>query len=97
MSVPIKELQNLASKIPPGERQGVKRFLEFVISGSAAEAPSPAEISMMNKSEEEIARGECVEWKPGMFLKSKSPKPAASKSTAHRSASGNPSRKPLKK
>ena len=83
MSVPIKRLQELARRVPASERKAVERFMEFVIADSNNQ-PTLEEIAMMKISEEEIARGDVVEWAPGMFSKSKSPRAAANKSTAPR-------------
>lgn len=58
---------------------------------------TPAEIIRIRKAEEEIARGEFVEWKPGMFTKSLSPKVAAKKSIATRRKSAKPSSERSKK
>ena len=87
MSVPIKRLQELARRIPVSERKTAEKFMEFLIADSD-DQPTPEEISMMKISEEEIAKGDVVEWTPGMFTKSKSPKSVASKSTAPRRKSG---------
>lgn len=83
MSVPIKRLQELARRVPASERRTVERFMEFVIADSD-DQPTPEEIAMMKISEEEIARGDVVEWTPGMFSKSKSLRAAANKLTAPR-------------
>jgi len=93
MSVPIKRLQELARRIPASERRTVERFMEFVISGEE-DKPTPQEVAMIRTSQEEIARGDVTTWEPGMFTKSKSPKPAAKKSNAPRSASGKLSNEP---
>ena len=83
MSVPIKRLQDLARQIPASERRTVERFMEFVIADSD-DQPTPEEIAMMKISEEEIAKGDVVEWTPGMFSKSSSPKVAAKRSIGTR-------------
>jgi len=96
MSVPIKRLQELARRIPASERRTVEKFMECVIADSDEQLTAD-EISMIRTSQEEIARGEVDTWKPGMFTKSKSPKPAANKSNAHRVTSRTPLKKPSQK
>ena len=44
----------------------------------------PSEIARIRAGEAEIARGEFVEWTPGMFSKSSSPKVAAKRSIGTR-------------
>ena len=66
MSVPVKRLKELAGRIPASERRTVERFMEFVIADSD-DQPTPDEIAMIRVSREEIASGEVVSWKPGMF------------------------------
>ena len=87
MSVPIKRLQELARRVPASERRTAEKFMEFLIADSD-DQPTPKEIAMMKISEEEIAKGDVVEWTPGMFSKSKSPKAATNKLAAPRRKSG---------
>ena len=49
MSIPLKELQALARKIPQNERQTVKRFMEFVIE-RADDTLTAAEASAVDKA-----------------------------------------------
>jgi len=96
MSVPIKRLQELARQIPASERRTVERFMEFVIADSD-DRPTVDEIAMIRLSQEEIDKGEVDTWEPGMFIKSKSPKAVASKSTDLHAKSNTPSKKSSKK
>ena len=59
MSIPIKELQNLARKIPPSERQAVKRFMEFVIAG-ADDILTAKEAADVDKVKKEMKQGTWV-------------------------------------
>ncbi len=59
MSVPLKELQDLARKIPQNERQTVKRFMEFVIE-RADDTLTAAEASAVDKAKKDIKDGNWV-------------------------------------
>ena len=59
MSVPLKELQELARKIPRKERQAVKRFMEFVID-RADDALTPAEAATVDKAKKDMKDGNWV-------------------------------------
>lgn len=59
MSIPLKELQNLARKIPQNERQTVKRFMEFVIE-RADDTLSTAEVAVVDKAKKDMKDGNWV-------------------------------------
>ena len=59
MSVPLKELQDLARKIPQNERQTVKRFMEFVIE-RADDTLSTAEAAVVDKAKNDMKDGNWV-------------------------------------
>ena len=59
MSVPIKELQDLARKIPVKERQTVKRFMEFLIE-HADDTLTASEAAEVDKSKKEMKQGKWV-------------------------------------
>ena len=59
MSIPLKELQALARKIPQNERQTVKRFMEFVIE-RADDTLTAAEASAVDKSKRDMKDGNWV-------------------------------------
>ena len=56
MSIPLKELQALARKIPQNERQTVKRFMEFVIE-RADDTLTAAEASAVDKAKKDMKDG----------------------------------------
>ena len=59
MSVPLKELQALARRIPQNERQTVKRFMEFVIE-RADDTLTAAEASAVDKAKKDMKDGNWV-------------------------------------
>jgi hypothetical protein len=59
MSVPLKELQALARKIPQKERQAVKRFMEFVID-RADDTLTASEAVAVDKAKKEMKDGNWV-------------------------------------
>ena len=59
MSIPLKELQALARKIPQNERQTVKRFMEFVIE-RAEDTLTAAEASAVDKAKRDMKDGNWV-------------------------------------
>ena len=59
MSVPLKELQELARKIPQNERQAVKRFMEFVID-RADDTLTAAEAALVEKAKNDMKDGNWV-------------------------------------
>ena len=59
MSIPLKELQALARKIPQNERQTVKRFMEFVIE-RADDSLTAAEASAEEKKKRDVKDGNWV-------------------------------------
>ena len=59
MSVPLKELQELARKIPQNERQAVKRFMEFVID-RADDTLTAAEAVAVDKAKKDMKDGNWV-------------------------------------
>ena len=59
MSIPLKELQELARKIPQNERQTVKRFMEFVIE-RADDTLTAAEASAVDKAKKDMKDGNWV-------------------------------------
>ena len=59
MSVPLKELQELARKIPQNERQTVKRFMEFVID-RADDTLTAAEAVAVDKAKKDMKDGNWV-------------------------------------
>lgn len=59
MSIPLKELQALARKIPQNERQTVKRFMEFVIE-RAEDTLTTAEASAVDKAKKDMTDGNWV-------------------------------------
>ena len=59
MSVPLKELQELARKIPRKERQAVKRFMEFVID-RADDTLTAAEAVAVDKAKKDMKDGNWV-------------------------------------
>ncbi len=59
MSIPLKELQALARKIPQNERQTVKRFMEFVIE-RADDTLTAAEASAVDKAKKDMKDGNWV-------------------------------------
>ena len=59
MSIPLKELQALARKIPQNERQTVKRFMEFVIERSD-DTLKAAEASAVDKAKRDMKDGNWV-------------------------------------
>ena len=59
MSIPLKELQALARKIPQNERQTVKRFMEFVIE-RADDTLTAAEASAVDKAKRDMKDGNWV-------------------------------------
>ena len=59
MSIPWKELQALARKIPQNERQTVKRFMEFVIE-RADDTLTAAEASAVDKAKRDMKDGNWV-------------------------------------
>ena len=59
MSIPLKELQELARKIPQNERQTVKRFMEFVIE-RADDTLTAAEASAVDKAKRDMKDGNWV-------------------------------------
>ena len=59
MSIPLKELQALARKIPQNERQTVKRFMEFVIE-RADDSLTAAEASAVDKAKKDMKDGNWV-------------------------------------
>ena len=59
MGVPLKELQELARKIPQNERQAVKRFMEFVID-RADDTLTAAEAAAVDKAKKEMKAGNWV-------------------------------------
>jgi len=59
MSVPLKELQDLARRIPKRERQTVKRFMEFVIA-EADDALTISEAAEVDKAKKEMKQGKWV-------------------------------------
>ena len=59
MSIPLKELQALARKIPQNERQTVKRFMEFVIE-RADDTLTAAEASAVDKAKKDMKYGNWV-------------------------------------
>jgi hypothetical protein len=59
MSVPLKELQELARKIPRNERQAVKRFMEFVID-RADDTLTAAEAVTVDKAKKDMKDGNWV-------------------------------------
>ena len=59
MSIPLKELQALARKIPQNERQTVKRFMEFVIE-RADDSLTAAEASAVDKAKRDMKNGNWV-------------------------------------
>jgi hypothetical protein len=59
MSVPLKELQDLARKIPQNERQTVKRFMEFVIE-RADDTLTAAEAAVVDKAKKDMKDGNWV-------------------------------------
>ncbi len=59
MSIPLKELQALARKIPQNERQTVKRFMEFVIE-RADDSLTAAEASAVDKAKRDMKDGNWV-------------------------------------
>ena len=59
MSIPLKELQELARKIPQNERQTVKRFMEFVIE-RADDSLTAAEASAVDKAKKDMKDGNWV-------------------------------------
>ena len=59
MSIPLKELQALARKIPQNERQTVKRFMEFVIE-RADDTFTAAEASAVDKAKKDMKDGNWV-------------------------------------
>ena len=59
MSIPLKELQALARKIPQNERQIVKRFMEFVIE-RADDTLTAAEASAVDKAKKDMKDGNWV-------------------------------------
>ena len=59
MSVPLKELQELARKIPRKERQAVKRFMEFVIA-RADDTLTATEAAAVDKAKKDMKDGNWV-------------------------------------
>ena len=59
MSIPLKELQALARKIPQNERETVKRFMEFVIE-RADDTLTAAEASAVDKAKRDMKDGNWV-------------------------------------
>ena len=59
MSIPLKELQALARKIPQNERQTVKRFMEFVIE-RADDTLTAAEASDVDQAKKDMKDGNWV-------------------------------------
>ena len=59
MSVPLKELQELARKIPRKERQAVKRFMEFVID-CADDTLTATEAVAVDKAKKDMKDGNWV-------------------------------------
>ena len=59
MSIPLKELQALARKIPQNERQTVKRFMEFGIE-RADDTLTAAEASAVDKAKKDMKDGNWV-------------------------------------
>ena len=59
MSIPLKELQALARKIPQNERQIVKRFMEFVIE-RADDTLTAAETAAVDKAKKDMKDGNWV-------------------------------------
>ena len=59
MSIPLKELQSLARKIPRNERQTVKRFMEFVIE-RADDTLTAAEATVVDKARKDMKDGNWV-------------------------------------
>ena len=59
MSVPLKELQDLARKIPQNERQAVKRFMEFVIE-RADDTLTTTEATAVDKAKKDMKDGNWV-------------------------------------
>ena len=59
MSVPLKELQELARKIPQNERQAVKRFMEFVID-RADDTLTAVEAAVVDKAKKDMKDGNWV-------------------------------------
>ena len=59
MSVPLKELQELARKIPRNERQAVKRFMEFVID-RADDTLTASEAAVVDKAKKAMKDGNWV-------------------------------------
>ena len=59
MSVPLKELQDLARKIPQNERQAVKRFMEFVIE-RADDTLTATEAAAIDKAKKDMKDGNWV-------------------------------------
>jgi hypothetical protein len=59
MSVPLKELHELARKIPQNERQAVKRFMEFVID-RADDTLTVAEAATVDKAKKDMKDGNWV-------------------------------------
>ena len=59
MSIPLKELQALARKIPQNERQTVKRLMEFVIE-RADDTLTAAEASAVDKAKKDMKDGNWV-------------------------------------
>ena len=59
MRIPLKELQDLARKIPQNERQTVKRFMEFVIE-HADDTLTAAEASAVDKAKKDMKDGNWV-------------------------------------
>ena len=59
MRIPLKELQDLARKIPQNERQTVKRFMEFVIE-HADDTLTATEASAVDKAKKDMKDGNWV-------------------------------------
>ena len=59
MSIPLKELQALARRIPQNVRQTVKRFMEFVIE-RADDTLTAAEASAVDKAKRDMKDGNWV-------------------------------------
>ena len=59
MSVPLKDLHELARKIPQNERQAVKRFMEFVID-RADDTLTAAEAATVDKAKKDMKDGNWV-------------------------------------